>query len=130
VKRPEFFRPAPRFFVFTGFAWLLYGAYLIVASWAELVQEPRALGTLAWPALGLASLVGGLGLLAFRPYSRGLIVFLAGLGLLGTLAFLRGISAPALALWWVVVLLAGFFLWSVILVVALWPRPKASQAAG
>ena len=48
-----------------------------------------------------------------------------------TLNHLCGELRPdALALWWVVVLLAGFFLWSVILVVALWPRPKASQAAG
>lgn len=130
VKWPMFFRPAPRYFIATGLAWLLYGGYLIVSTWAECVQEPLALGTLVWPALGLASLVGGLGLAAARPFSRGLIVFLAGLGLGGTVVFLRSLPLASLALWWVVALLAAFFLWSVVLVV-LWPvRRRARPASG
>jgi hypothetical protein len=124
-----FFRHGPGYLIATGVAWLCYGAYLIVSSWAEWVQEPRALGTIVWPALGLAALIGGLGLVAARPFSRGLIVFLAGLGLAGTVAFLSTLALPSVASWWLVVVLAVFFLWSVILVVLLWPAQLTARAA-
>ena len=130
MQRPAFFRPGPGYLIATGVAWLMYGTYLIVTSWSEWVQEPAALGTLVWPALGLSALIGGLGLVAARSFSRGLIVLLAGLGLFGTVAFLRALPLPSVPLWWVVVVLAVFFLWSVVLVVVLWPaRPTASSAA-
>jgi hypothetical protein len=119
VQRPAFFHPEPRCLIATGIAWLLYGAYLIVMSWAEWVQEPGALGTLVWPALGLAALIAGLDLVAARPFSRGLVVFLAGLGLVGTVAFLSTLTFPSIASWWHVVVLAVVFLWSVIVVAVL-----------
>jgi len=110
-------------------AWLLYGGYFIVTSWSEWAQEPSALGMLVWPALGLAALIGGLGLVAARPFSRGLIVFLAGLGLAGTVAFLSTLTLPTVVSWWLVVVLAVFFLWSVVLVIVLWPAQRMARPA-
>ena len=131
MRLPTLLRPAPSRFVVSGVAWLLFGAYLIVAGWAEWLEELAALDTIAWPVLGLASIVAGMGLLFARPFTRGLIVFLAGLGFTGPVVFLHAVSYPAVLQWWPVIALALFFAWSAILVVALWPsRPSAHPAAG
>jgi hypothetical protein len=129
-------RSAPTHLVVTGLGWLILGVYFIVTGTVEWAHEPRELYLLAWPAIGLTSLLAGFGLIASKAFTRGIVVFLAGLGLLGGIVGLRVLAEPIFqnGVWVpgsVLVTLCLFFAWSIVLVGWLWPaRPAARPAAG
>ena len=118
----------------TGIVWLILASYLLVAGTSEWVLEPREPYMLATPAFGLLSLFAALGLISGRPFVRGVVLFVAGLGLFGVVAtFIAFARAGLPAIWLLQGLLAAvgvFFVWSLVLVVWLWPtRPAPRPAA-
>ena len=119
----------------TGIVWLILASYLVVAGTSEWVHEPREPHMLVTPAFGLVSLFAAFGLIARRPFVRGVVLFVAGLGLFGVVAtFIAFARADLPAIWLLQGLLAAvglFFAWSLVLVVWLWPaQPVARPAAG
>jgi len=131
MKRHRIQRPVPKVLVLTGVTWLALGAYFVLAGYPDAVAPDRTLDTFIWSALGVIGLAGGVGLIGGRPFARGTIVFLAGLGLAASVSFLIGVPYPRVSFWWVVLAMALFFAWSTFLVVWLWHTYEvASETAG
>ncbi len=118
----------------TGLAWLFLAAYLIVTGLPEWVNEPREFPLLGVPVFGLVSLVAAFGLIAGRPFARGAVLLVAGLGLFGAVVSFATFSRFGLSavrpFQFLLALSALFFVWSIVLVVWLWPaRPKPRPVA-
>jgi hypothetical protein len=124
-------RPVSKHFIVLGVCWLLVGSYLTIAGLIESLSHGATRDTFLWPILGLLALSGAYGLITGRPYSRGVIAFCAGLGLLGVGTLSVFALYPQHLFWWVGVLVGAFFAWSLFFVVKLWPDYEVlREAAG
>ena len=134
MRRPTFLSEVPARLIVTGIGWLLLGAYLATAGTAKWLEEPRDRYLLVSPAVGLLSLIAGFGLIARKAFTRGVVVFLAGLGLLYGIVGSWVLAQPMLrsGAWLartVIAAMSLFFAWSIVVVSWRWPH-RPARAAG
>jgi hypothetical protein len=133
MLRMKLFKPGSRRLTLTGLAWLVLAAYLISTGTVEWLSEPREYYLLIAPALGLISLFAAFGFLASKAFTRGIVVFVAGLGLFGASATFIAFAKIGFPFAWpfqVFLVACGlFFAWSLVLVIWLWPAHRAPRPA-